>query len=278
LLVEGEFPSNIYPFLNLRKRGVSIDFLPQTGQAIDPDVLIKNLHPETRLFSVSFVGFLYGCRNDLKTLGDICRQHNVIYSVDGIQGVGACPVDVREAGVDFMSNGGHKWLMGPQGCGFMYISPALFERLQPSSVGWLSVKDSWNFLDYRLELLEDAGRFEIGTANVAGIYGLRAATDLLLEVGIDEIHRHIIHLGDILIEQLETLGFFYQGPRERNHRSGIHSFHVRDEQRVFRQLRDNNIHLSLRNNLLRFSPHFYNTSDEMIKVIDVCKTVLNRSL
>jgi selenocysteine lyase/cysteine desulfurase len=78
--------------------------------------------------------------------------------VDGIQGVGALPLSVGNSGIDFLSNGGHKWLMGPQGCGFMYISPVLFERLKPAFAGWLSVKDSWNFFDYRLDFLVYAGR------------------------------------------------------------------------------------------------------------------------
>lgn len=170
LLVKDEFPANIYPFLNMEEKDVLVDFVPLKNGFVDLEDLLKSIRPETKLLSISFVEFLNGYRNDLNSIGRICRQNDIIFSVDGIQGVGAIPIDVQNFSIDFLSNGGHKWLMGPQGCGFMYIAPSLFERLQPAFVGWLSVKDSWDFLDYHLDFLQDGGRFEIGTANVLGIY------------------------------------------------------------------------------------------------------------
>ncbi len=269
LLVENEFPANIYPFLNLEQHGVIIDYVPVRDGFIYPEDIENTIQPDTKLLSISFVGFLNGFRNQLSDISRICRERNVIFSVDGIQGVGALPLSVGNSGIDFLSNGGHKWLMGPQGCGFMYISPVLFERLKPAFAGWLSVKDSWNFFDYRLDFLDDARRFEIATSNVLGIFGLRASTDLLLAAGLANIEKHLFALGDRLIEKLSVFGFKYIGSDNKKERSGIYSFTCEDEKALFENLQKNRIHISLRNGVLRFSPHFYNTLEEIDQVVDM---------
>jgi selenocysteine lyase/cysteine desulfurase len=272
LLVENEFPANIYPFLNLEQEGVIIDYVPVRDGFIFQEDIEKMIRPDTKLLSISFVEFLNGFRNQLSDISRICCDRNVLFSVDGIQGVGALPLSVRQSGIDFLSNGGHKWLMGPQGCGFMYISPVLFERLKPAFAGWLSVKDSWNFFDYNLDFLDDARRFEIGTSNVLGIFGLAASTGLLLDAGTATIEKHLFGLGDHLIEKLSPLGFKYIGSNESKNRSGIYSFKCNNEKAIYEHLKANRIHISLRNDILRFSPHFYNTLDEIDQVVDILKS------
>jgi len=269
LLVENEFPSNVYPFLNLEQQGVIIDYVPTRDGFIYLDDIGKMIRPETKLLSISFVEFLNGFRNQLPEISDICHDNDVILSVDSIQGVGALPLSVRQAGIDFISNGGHKWLMGPQGCGFMYISPVLFDRLKPAFAGWLSVKDSWNFFDYQLDFLDDARRFEIATSNVLGIFGLTASTSLLLEAGTKMIEQHLFTLGDRLIEKLTEMELTYIGAPDIKNRSGIYSFACNNVKEKYKHLRKNNVHLSLRNDVLRFSPHFYNTVDEIDEVVDL---------
>ena len=269
LLVENEFPANIYPFLNLEQYGVSIDFVPTREGFIFLEDIESKVRPETKLLSISFVEFLNGFRNQLAEISDLCRRNDVLLSIDSIQGVGAMPLSVRQSGVDFLSNGGHKWLMGPQGCGFMYISPVLFDKLKPAFVGWLSVKDSWNFFDYNLDYLEDARRFEIATSNVPGIFGLSASTSLLLEAGIEQIQKHLFSLGDRLIERLTDLGYTYVGSRDEKNRSGIYTFQCENVKETYKHLRKNRVHLSLRNDLLRFSPHFYNTVEEIDEVLNL---------
>lgn len=271
LLVESEFPANIYPFLNLEQRGVSVDFVPVRKGFIYLEDIEKNIHPRTRMLSISFVEFLNGFKNRLGEIGDLCQRNNILFSVDGIQGVGAMPISVRDSKISFLSNGGHKWLMGPQGCGFMYIAPDLFKRLRPAFVGWLSVKDSWNFFDYRLDLLDNAGRFEIATANVLGIAGLHASTQLLIDAGVQAISEHLLKLGDLLIKGLSEIGWRYIGADRIENRSGIYTFSAQDPEGLFNYLKDQRIHLSLRENLLRFSPHFYNTTEEIEQVIHLCR-------
>lgn len=271
LLVENEFPANIYPFLNLEQHGVSIDFVPTREGFILLEDIKSKIRPETKLLSISFVEFLNGFRNQLAEISDLCHRNDVLLSVDSIQGVGAMPLSVTQTGIDFLSNGGHKWLMGPQGCGFMYISPELFDRLKPAFAGWLSVKDSWNFFDYNLDFLEDARRFEIATSNVPGIFGLSASTLILQEAGIELIEKHLFSLGDRLIEQLSNLGYTYVGATDKKNRSGIYTFQCENVKETYKHLRKNRVHLSLRNDLLRFSPHFYNTIEEIDQVVGLLK-------
>jgi len=150
ILTEVEFPSNIYPFKNLERFGVVIKYVPQRNGEIHIEDIERLISKRTRLLSISFVEFSNGFRNDLQAIGDICRRENIIFSVDSIQGLGALPLDVQKCHIDFLSNGGHKWLMGTMGAGFMYIAAQLFERLQPAFTGWLAVEEAWDFFDYRL--------------------------------------------------------------------------------------------------------------------------------
>lgn len=274
LLFENEFPANIYPFLNLERFGVKIDFVPSRAGKFYLEDIETRIHDQTRILSVSFVQFLTGYCNDLTGIGKICKENNVIFAVDGIQGIGALPLDVKAAQIDFLSNGGHKWLMAPQGCGFIYVNPTLEDNLIPVFAGWLSVKDSWNFLDYKLEFLEDAGRFEIGTPNSMGIIGACAATDLLLEVNPTHIRDHLLKLGDLLISLMSELDLNYLGSEQSKERSGIYSFTGRDIEGLFNYLSNEHIHISLRNNALRVSPHFYNNETEIKEFAHICKKYL----
>jgi len=277
LLTDYEFPSNVYPFLNARRFGVEVDFVENKSGKILVEDIESKITKKTKILSISFVEFLNGFRNNLKEIGKLCKQKNIIFSVDGIQGIGALPFDVQSCNIDFVSNGGHKWLMGPQGCGFMYIAPELHEKLVPAFAGWLSVKDSWNFLDYNLDLLENAERYEIGTSNGLGIFGLKASTDLLLEAGTSNTEKHLFSLGDYLIESLQKIDLIYNGSHELHERSGIYSFNYKDEEKLkslYGYLSQNNIHVSYRNGALRVSPHFYNDLTDIEKIIEACKTYL----
>jgi len=277
LLTDYEFPSNVYPFLNLKRFGVEVDFVENKSGIIFVEDIESKITPKTKIISISFVEFLNGFRNNLKEIGKICKEKNIIFSVDGIQGVGALSLDVQDSEIDFVSNGGHKWLMGPQGCGFMYIAPKLHEILQPAFAGWLSVEDSWNFLDYNLDFIKDAGRYEIGTANALGIFGLKSSTDLLLEAGTKNIKKHLFSLGDYLIESLQKIDLIYNGSYDLHERSGIYSFNYKDHEilkSLHQHLSDNGIYVSYRNGAMRVSPHFYNDKTDIEKLIAACKSFL----
>ncbi|MFC2088633.1 aminotransferase class V-fold PLP-dependent enzyme [Calditrichota bacterium] len=280
LLTDYEFPSNVYPFLNLKRFGVEVDFVKNRYGKILLEDIDSAITPKTKLLSISFVEFLNGFRNNLYEIGKICKAKDIVFSVDGIQGIGALQFDVQKFGVDFVSNGGHKWLMGPQGCGFMYISPELHTKLTPIFAGWLSVKDSWNFLDYQLDFLDDASRYEIGTMNATGVVGLQAATDILVNVNPEQIENHLISLGKYLIDSMLDMGFSFNGTEKIEERSGITSFVYKNSHKIeglFKLLKKNRIHISVRNGALRISPHFYNKKSDIDMLVKTCKTYLNKN-
>ena len=271
VLTDYEFPGNVYPFKNLQRHGVEIVYVANRNGRIFVEDIERALEPRTRLLSISFVEFSNGFRNDLQAIGRLCRERDIIFSVDGIQGVGAVSLDVQACQIDFLSNGGHKWLMGTMGAGFMYIAPRLFDRLTPAFTGWLAVENAWDFFNYQQNLLPDARRFEYATANFMGITALAASAGLLLETGIEKIERYLLNIGDLLITRLAETGMEFRGAPDRKNRSGIYSFAGPDTEALFRYLSEKNIVCSLRNGLLRISPHFYNTMSEIEELIHEIK-------
>ncbi|MBD3226359.1 MAG: aminotransferase class V-fold PLP-dependent enzyme [Caldithrix sp.] len=267
ILTDYEFPSNVYPFLNMQRHGVEIVYVPNRRGSIHLDDIKASITPKTRLLSISFVEFSNGFRNDLPAIGQLCKENGIIFSVDGIQGIGAMNLDVQQCGIDFLSNGGHKWLMGIMGAGFMYINEQLFDRLTPSFTGWLAVEDSWNFFDYDLTFLPDARRFEYGTYNFMGLTGLSASIELLMEAGIERIEKHLLQLGEQLVSGLTETGMTFMGSDQRRHWSGIYSFSGDHIEALFEDLKANQIIGSLRNGMIRLAPHFYNTKQEIDEVI-----------
>src|SRR5262249_9142113 len=154
----------------------------------------------TRLVSLSFVEFSSGFRNDLDAVGALCRERNVLFFVDAIQGLGVLPLDVQRTPIDFLAAGGHKFLLGPEGAGIFYIRRDLVERLHAVGVGWNSVVGSRDFSTIDFRLKPHAGRWESGTLNFAGIHALGASLGLLLDIGIDVIARRVHELTDYLCD------------------------------------------------------------------------------
>lgn len=272
LLNNFEFPANVYPFLNLQREGVKIDFVQHRDGRIAIEDIVANIRPKTRLLSVSFVEFLNGFKNDLQAIGSICRDKGIVFCVDGIQGLGALELDVGACQIDFLSSGGHKWLMWPLGTAFIYVSPRIFDEVYPVFAGWLSVKDSWDFFNYRLDFLPTAERFEGATYNANGIVGARATLEMFLEIGMENIEGKILQLTDRLINQLQQLGIRIYSSLDTRHRSGIVSFYHPRADRLFQFFRENGVYVSLREGLIRVAPHFYNSLQEIDRLVELLKS------
>ena len=221
LLYKNEFPSNIYPWWELKQYGVEIDLAEADQGVITPEILEKQIKPGTRIISVSWVQYLNGTRSDLKILADWCHERNIYLSVDGMQGLGALKLSVKETGIDFLATGTAKWLMGPHGIGFIYISEDLQEKIHPPHLGWLSRKTPMDFHNYDQPLNSSARRFEFATENYLGIYGLNGALDMLLEATPEFIENRIKELSDHLYDNLISLGMSIDSNRSGNKWSGI---------------------------------------------------------
>lgn len=275
LLNDMEFPANVYPFLNLKRHGVEIDFIRNRDSQLSVHDIERAITPRTRLLSISHVQFFHGFRVDLEAVGDLCQSRGITFCVDAIQSAGVIPVDVRRMKVDFLSCGGQKWLLAPQGIAFIYLTEDLQSRLAPAYLGWTSIKNYFDdFFRYRLELEETARRYENGALNFLGIAGLQASLSMLLEVTIEEVEAHVRSVIQHLIERVKALGLPIVSPEDPHTRAGIVTFRVPDGARLFETLKVNNVQVSLRETCIRISPHFYNTVEEIDQTIDVLQATL----
>ena len=269
-----EFPSNIYPFLNLKKEGVNILFAKHENGIVDLPQIEKLVTPKTKLISISMVQFLTGYRADLKSIGEFCKKNNIIFCVDGIQGVGAVQVDLVECNIDFFAGGSHKWLMGLQGLSYFYISPKSLEILNQKHVGWTSVKNSWNLLDYDLNLLQNADKFQTGTLPRIAIIALNSSLSFFEEIGHKNIENKILGNSNFLIQLLIENGFKpILSDLPQKHLSGIVSFAHTDSQKIVEQLEERNIICSFREGMIRIAPHFYNNIEELDYLVSELKKI-----
>jgi len=273
-----EYPANIYPWMEVaRTHGtklVTVDEVTDASgrrQVPTEKILEEAADPRTRLVSLSHVEFASGQRHDLERIGKFCHENKKLFCVDAIQTIGAWPVDVNAMHIDYLSADGHKWMLGPEGAGIFYCRRELIDRTRPLMIGWMNVIDPQNYGNYDYTLKSDAGRFECGTLNIAGLLGLKASLDLLLEVGIDNVGRRLQQLTDHLGHGLVKKGYKIISPRNPGQFTGILSFtsptHAHEQ--IFKMLRkDHKTEIAVREGRLRASPHFYNTEEQMDRLIE----------
>jgi cysteine desulfurase/selenocysteine lyase len=261
-----EFPANYYVWLRLEKRGVEVTWL----SIYDPVEKILSAIPGARLLAISFVNYLSGFRVDLDAIGKACHENGCFFFVDAIQGMGAFPIDVEQSHIDGLAADGHKWMLSSEGTGILYIRRKWLDSIEPVEFGWTNPA---NFADYSsrdMTLRADAGRYECGTLNTVGCFGLRAALDFLLEVGVENIAESVLRLADQLESGARGKGYDVLVPRTEQTGSGIISIrHPKlDARMVVSQLKQARIVAAPRQGWVRMSPHFYITSEEINQVLD----------
>ena len=266
-----EFPSVVYPWL--RKRlGVEVRYVKNVnGKVLISDVE-RAVDDKTVALVVSHVEYTNGFRHNLGELAQIAHEHGAYLVVDVIQSAGAIQINLKRDDVDFATASCYKWLLGPDGVGFLYVREDLIEEFEPPFVGWASVKhevfETLGFWDiWSLKLSETASRFEVGSLSVASFVGAAAAIKLLLRVGITNVERRILTLTDHLISGLKELGLRLQTPEEKECRSGIVNFIVPNPERKMKELREKGVIVSARAMGIRVSPHFYNTEEEIDRLL-----------
>jgi selenocysteine lyase/cysteine desulfurase len=271
-----EFPSNVYPWMSLGERGVEYRLAQERDGRIDPDEILDLIDGRTRAVALSWVQYASGFRSDLARLGAACRERDVLFVVDVIQGLGALGLDVERDGVDVAAASGHKWLLGPEGVGLLYVSDRVVERLRPARSGWRSMRRMFEWTDLDLDWNEGAKRFESGTLNVYGIAGLGGALDLLGEAGQEAIERRVLALAGRVAEGLEDLGFAVVSSRRPGEASGIVSAVPprRGADELARRLAERDVILSARAGRLRVSAHFYNTGEEVDRMLAALRDLL----
>ena len=265
-----EYPSNIYPWMNVASRGVEARRVASHSGRILVDDIIQAIDDRTRLVSLSSVEFASGFRNDLSAVGEYCRGREIFFFVDAIQSLGVLPLDVSQLPIDGLAADGHKWLLGPEGGGIFYLRRDWVDRLHTIEVGWNSVMGHNDFdtIDFRLK--PHAGRWESGSLNMAGIHALGASLELLLLLGIPNLENRVLELTDYLCEQAQRSGLMVYSSRRTGEKSGIVSLQKPNNEPslLVRRCKNEGIVINQRAGRIRVSPHCYNTLEEIDRLID----------
>ena len=266
-----EFPANLIPWRRIsREFGVELRMARERDGRLETEEILSLIDSRTRVVSLSFVEFGSGFRNDLETIGRYCRERGVLFVVDAIQGLGALKLDVSACCIDALSADAHKFLLGPDGVALFYVSRQAMERIRPTLVGWTSVANPFDFDSADQPYASSARRFEPGALNTTGIVGLGAAIDLFLNTGMEKIESHLLELGDYLSEGLMERGYQVVSSRRAAEKSAViccrHDRFSADE--LYRILNDHRIITTPRLGRLRISPHFYNTREDIDRLIE----------
>lgn len=270
-----EFPSNYLPWIRLQAKGVEVRRWHASDGRITPCELSNLVDRHTRLVSVSAVQYYNGFRCDLAAFSRITRSHDALLVVDGTQAVGALNIDLAATGTDALVVSAHKWMLGPLGTGFMALSDRMLDRTEVTQLGWLSVNEPFAFRR-EIDLPMSAERFEPGTENASGLFGLGARLAEIEDFGAREIEVRILHLTAHMSECLLQAGLKITSPGGAGETSGILTFrhHDLDSDHVVENLKTENIFLSARHGSIRASPHYYNSEEEIEGVVDRIRTGL----
>ncbi len=272
------FPTTVYPFSRVaRHTGATMEFVPGEDGYLDPQKLLEKINDNTSVVCLSHVEFGSGQQYDLKLFSEVCRQHGALLIVDATQSAGAVPIDAVNCGADAIVCGGYKWLCGPFGASVMYVSPYLQKSLDPGLVGFRSNRDIWNLQVDSQDYPDTAHRFEFSTMAYGCAKGLASSVAYLNKVGVKNIQAYNLKLADRIIEALDEMGAEIFSPRDQLQRTSIVSarFPNIDSKKIVQGLNEKNIIISPRRDFFRFSPHFYNTQNDIETAIDAIGNIVS---
>jgi len=265
-----EFPSNRIVWQSLDDQGVEFREADLVSSDTPEDALFSLVDERTRLITISSIQFADGLRLDIDKIGQFCKQHKILFCIDAIQSLGAVQFDVQKCQADFVMADGHKWMLGPEGLGVFYTSPAAREKLKLTQYGWHMMKNIHNYENKPWDIHPTAQRFECGSPNMLGIHAFSASLSLLLEIGMETVEKQVLANASYLIEAIKSHPSLQLLVADTpGLQSGIVLFkHAQmTKQALYAQLQKNHIACAMRGEGIRFSAHFYNSTEELDKAI-----------
>ena len=267
-----EFPSNRIPWQSLSEKGVEFREVELAGTKDPEEALFALVNENTRLITISSVQFASGIRLDLEKIGNFCRQNNVLFCIDAIQSLGALEFDVQRYKADFVMADGHKWLLGPEGLGVFYTTPAARDKLRLTQFGWHMIEAAGYYENVPWKVAKSARRFECGSPNMLGIMALSESLSLLLEMGMDSVEQKVLDNSRFLVEQIQSRDDLELLSTEQQDRcSGIIVFRHQsiNNNKLFQLLKDCGVICAQRGGGIRLSPHFYTDRIQLKKVFEI---------
>ena len=255
-----EFPSNVYPWLRIRDAfGVEVRMCEEHDGRIDLSELESLVDDHTRIVAISHVQYASGFRADLERLGRVARRHDALFVVDAIQALGVVPTNVEAEFIDVAAGASHKWLLAPEGVGYLYLSDRARERIQPTLVGWISVPDPEDYLNFEQGWNRGALAWETGTGPAALLHGFKASLELIQNHGVQNIANYLEDLTDYLCERLAGKNYDVVSSRAPGEKSQIVCIRHRggnSSMALYHRLLQQNIVTAPRGDRLRIAPHF----------------------
>ena len=280
ITLANEFPSNIYPWMNLQSRGVETRMVPVDGGRVELARIEDAIDARTRIVTVSWVGYASGWRIDPAEVAALAHRRGALLFLDAIQGLGVFPLDVQASGIDFLAADGHKWMLGPEGAGLLYIRREHLDRLRPMNCGWHSVLAGSRYDRIEFNLKPAAVRYEGGSQNMVGFTGLNASLEMLRDLGVgptaSPVADRVLEIADYAVAKLRALGLPLVSPHEGNHRSGIVTFqtpHVAPQD-IRQSLFTAGIAVACRGGGIRLSPHGYAVEEEVDRLAEVLRQTM----
>jgi len=267
-----EFPSNIYPWLRVRDAfGVEVRMCEEREGRIDVSELESLIDHKTRVVAISHVQYASGFRIDLERLGRAARRHDALFVVDAIQALGVVPTDVEAELIDVAAGASHKWLLAPEGVGYLYLSDRARERIQPTLVGWISVPNPEDYFNFEQGWNRGTLAWETGTGPMALVHGFNASLELLHRFAVQNIAHYLEELTDYLCERLRGKRYEVVSSRAPGEKSQIVCIRHLDglsAMSLYHHLMSMNIVTAPRVDRLRIAPHFYNTTTEVDQFVE----------
>ena len=260
------FPSTVYPWKRVaNSTGCEIRLSKGKNNFMHIDDIIALIDQHTAVICISHVEYSNGQTFDLQLLAEVAQDNDALLVVDATQSAGAIPIDVQACSVDVLISGSYKWLCGPFGAAFMYVAPNLSEKLEPGLVGFRSHRNMWDLDASRINYPQAAQKFEFSTMAFGCAVGLTKAIDFLNEIGVENIFQYNRQLADILITGLRSRGAVITSPLDDEDRSSIVTayFENIDSKEVITGLKESQVFISSRASAMRFSPHLYNTAEDI---------------
>ena len=279
LVSDREFPANVYPWMQVGDRGATLEIVPVTEQGWPDEArLLERLtDPRVKVLAVSLVQFSNGYTVDLAALSKATRATSTWLVVDAIQGLGQLPVDLTATPVDILATGAQKWLLSPWGSGFFYVRKEIIEQLTPPFAGWLAFQGTDDFsklTDYNPTWHDDSRRFELITLPFQDFAAMNTSLEMILDIGVDEIAAHLQRVHAPLLDLAARRDIEVTSPRGA-HGSGILCLKAPGGARVHGALRRGEVICSLREGSLRFSPHLFNSVDDVARAAEVLETAMS---
>jgi selenocysteine lyase/cysteine desulfurase len=271
---EAEFPTVAYVWLAHQKYGFRVDFVPLRNGRLDLDDYEKIIDEDTVITSVTHVYYQNGFKQDLGKIAKIVHQKGSLFMVDAYQSLGSCDVDVKKLNIDVLVTGNLKFLLGMPGIAFIYVKKELVDKMKPAVTGWFGQENPFEFNCRRLSFAKDGGRFDTGTPAIINAFAARAGMQIINEVGTKRIEERIEKLSEYSIEKAKELGLEYVGPSNILEKGSITAIRVPEPHEVEEILKTKSIVATARGDVIRIAPHFFTTLDDLEKVFDELKMVL----